>query len=158
MRRLVIAAVPDPHRIPGTDAQSARTISPACRRADRQGRSETGIECVSRAGNSASYATIQPYANVSGVEWTRRTFKAEGSGALQHVGPLAVLDLPGQEADRRNTIDGKNGGVAGHGAAGLRQVLWLMVRAAAVSTLAGCRTVCRFTAMIVVSGALMIHR
>lgn len=145
-------------RIPGTDAQSARTISPA-HGPDRSSRSIRNRNWVRQSSGDFRPGRNNPtYADVSGVGRTGRTFKPEGRRAFQHVGQLAVLDLPGQEADRRDTIDGKNGGVAGHGAAGLRQILRLMVRAAAAAALAGGRTVFLFAAaMVVVSGARMVH-
>ncbi len=142
----------------GTDAQSARTISPA-HGPDRSSRSIRNRNWVRQSSGDFRPGRNNPtYADVSGVGRTGRTFKPEGCRAFQHVGQLAVLDLPGQEADRRDTIDGKNGGVAGHGAAGLRQILRLMVRAAAAAALASGRTVFLFAAaMVVVSGARMVH-
>ncbi|OCX16394.1 hypothetical protein QV13_16350 [Mesorhizobium hungaricum] len=69
-------------------------------------------------------------ADASGAGQPGWAFEPHGGGAFQLVGRLAMLDLPGHEADRLDTCKGKDRGVTGHGTASLRQILRLVMRTA----------------------------
>jgi hypothetical protein len=101
-------------------------------------------------------------ADASGAGQPGWAFEPHGGGTFQLVGRLAMLDLPGRKTDRLDACKGKDRGMTGHGTAGLRQILRLVMRTAtalrtvlagiAVSGLLASAMIMRTCCVVITSG------